>query len=114
MSRRRAEVWEECSEKADEREIGADLENVRDAVLVGEGAEEGGADAAETEGEAEEETGHRAYFAGNEFLRVNQDGGEGGGEDQANDRAQDGAPEEVCVRERESEGRDAENRYPDD
>jgi hypothetical protein len=79
-------------EEADQREIGADVENVLDAVLVGEGAEDGGADAAKAEGEAEEEAGHRADFAGDELLRINENGGDGRGEDDADDRDQSGAP----------------------
>jgi hypothetical protein len=53
------------------------LEDELDAVVIGEGAEDGGADAAQAEGEAEEEAGHGADLAGDEFLRVNEDGGEG-------------------------------------
>jgi hypothetical protein len=86
------------------------LEDELDPAAIGEGAEDGGADAAQAEGEAEEETGHRADFAGDELLRVNQNGGKGRGEDDADDRAQDGAPEEIRVRERESKRRDAERR----
>ena len=67
------------------------MEDELDAVAIGDGAEDGGADAAQAEGEADEEAGHGADFAGDEFLGVNENRGEHGGEDQANDRAQDGA-----------------------
>ena len=74
------------------------MEDEGQAVAIGHGAEHGGANAAESEGEAEEEAGHRAHFAGDELLRVNQDGGKGGREDNADDRAQHGAPDETRVR----------------
>jgi hypothetical protein len=62
------------------------MEDELDAVVIGDGAEYGGADASQ----AEEQAGHGTDFAGDEFLGVNEDGGERGGEDQADDRAQDG------------------------
>jgi hypothetical protein len=46
------------------------VEDERDAVAIGHGAEDGGADAAQAEGEAEKEAGHRPDFAGDEFLRT--------------------------------------------
>jgi hypothetical protein len=73
----RPEFWEQCGEEADERQIRADVEDEGDAVVIGDFAEKGGAEAAEAEGGAEEEAGHRPDFAGDEFLRVNEDGGEG-------------------------------------
>lgn len=53
------------------------MEDERNAVAIGDGAEDGGADAAQSEGQPEEESGHRAHFAGDQLLRENQDGGEG-------------------------------------
>ena len=47
------------------------MEDEGKAVAIGQGAEEGGAEAAEAEGEAEEEAGHDADFVGDELLRVN-------------------------------------------
>jgi hypothetical protein len=40
------------------------LEDELNALAIGECAEDGGADAAQSEGKAEEEAGHRADFAG--------------------------------------------------
>jgi hypothetical protein len=80
------------------------LKDELNAAAIGQCSEDGGADAAQAEGEAEEEAGHRADFAGDELLRVNQNGGEGRGEDDADDRAQDGAPEKIRVRQREATG----------
>ena len=77
-------------------------------------AEDGGADAAHAEGEAEEEAGDHADAAGDQFLRVDEDGGEGGGEDEADDDGEDGGPEEVGVGQDEGEGQDAEDGDPDD
>ena len=74
---RGAQVWQQRGEEADQREIGTDLEDELDALAIGHGAEHGGADAAESEGKAEEEAGHCAHFAGDELLRVNEDGREG-------------------------------------
>jgi hypothetical protein len=44
------------------------VEDELDAVAIGDGAEDGGADAAQAERETEEEAGHGAAFAGDEFL----------------------------------------------
>jgi hypothetical protein len=85
-----------------------------ETVAIGHFTEEGGAEAAQAKGEAEEEAGHGAQFAGDELPRINKDGGESGGEDEADDRAQDDAPKEVRVGKREGERRDAEDRDPDD
>lgn len=80
------------------------MKDIRNPAAIGDLAEHGGADPAEPKGETEKETGHRSHFAGNEFLRVNQNGGEGGSENESNDRAQEGAPEEIRVWKRECEG----------
>ena len=50
------------------------MEDELDAVAIGDGAEDGGANAAQAEGEAEKEAGHGADFAGDELLGVNEDG----------------------------------------
>ena len=63
------------------------MEDELDALSIGQGAEDGGTDAAQAEGEAEEEAGHRSHFAGDQLLRVNQNGGEGRSEDDPDDRA---------------------------
>src|SRR3954464_3001494 len=81
-----AQVGQERGQQPDEWQVRANVEDELDAMLIGNGAEEGGADAAQPEREAEEEAGHRAHFAGNEFLRINQNGGEGRGENEADDR----------------------------
>src|SRR5688572_8592379 len=91
---RRTKVRQQGGEEADQREVGANVEDKREAVAIGQGAEEGGAEAAQAEGEPEEESGHGADFAGDEFLGVNKDGGKGGSEDEADDCTQHGAPEE--------------------
>ena len=78
LAARGAEIWEQGGEEADQREIGADVEDEGKAVAIGQGAEEGGAEAAQAEGEAEEEAGHRADFAGDELLRVVENAGNGG------------------------------------
>src|SRR5260370_14377010 len=90
------------------------MEDERNAMAIGHDAEEGRADAAQSEGEAEEEARHRAHLAGDELMRVNKDGGEGRGEDEPDDRAQDCAPEEIGVRKGESERRHAEDGHPND
>ena len=45
--------------------------------MVGEAAEEGGADSAHAEGETEKQAGDGADLVGHQVLRVDQDGGEG-------------------------------------
>jgi hypothetical protein len=52
------------------------VEDEGDAVAIGDFAEDGGAEA-----------GHGADFAGNQLLRANENGGEGGGQMKTGDRA---------------------------
>ena len=59
-------------------------------------------------------TRDHADFSRNQFLRVNQDGGKGGGQDDPNDDGEDAGPKEIGVGENEGEGRNAEDRNPDD
>ena len=63
------------------------MEDEGNAAVIGHGAEDGGADAAKAKGQAEEEAGHGADFAGDQLLRVNKNGGEGGREDDADNGA---------------------------
>src|SRR5204863_155499 len=55
-----------------------------------------------------------AGAVGNQLLRVDDDGGKGRGENKTADGGQHGAPKEIRVRQRQGEGRDTEDRDPDD
>ena len=101
------EVGEEPGEEADGGQVGAELVDVDDAGGVGYFAEDGGTDASHAEGEAEEEAGDHADAAGDELLRVDEDGGEGGGQDEADDDGEDGGPQQIGVGQDEGEGQDA-------
>src|ERR1700744_5064253 len=85
-----------------------------DAGAVGEAAEDGRADAAHAKGQAEEQAGDEADLTGDQFLGIDEDGGEGRGEDKAYKDREDGSPEEVGIGEEEGEGGDPEDRQPDD
>jgi hypothetical protein len=63
--------------------------------VVGEITQGGGADAAHAKRKTEEETGDEADAVGEEFLRVNENGGERGCEDDADD---DGNPSPLSTR----------------
>lgn len=76
-------VRQEDGEQADQGEVGAQFIHHAQAGAVGQLAEQGGADAGEAEGQAEEEAGDGAHFARHQILGVDQDGGEGRGQDQA-------------------------------
>ena len=89
------EVGEEGGEEAEGGKPGADVVDGDDGGHVGEFAEDGCADAAHAEGEAEEEAGDHADASGDEFLGVDEDGGEGGGDDDSDENAEDAGPEEV-------------------
>jgi hypothetical protein len=70
-------------------------------------------DAADAEGEAEEEAGDGADLAGDQLLRENQDRGKCRRQQGAGEHAEDDRPGESEVRQRQGEGGDAENGYPD-
>ncbi len=97
-------VGEKSGEQTDGGKVGADVVDVDDAGHVGEFAEDGCADAAHAEGESEEESGDHADSAGNQLLRVDEDGGEGGRDDETDDDAEDAGPEEVGVGQDQGEG----------
>lgn len=84
---------EEAGEQADGGEEGTDLVDEFDAGGVGQAAEDSRADASHAKSEAEEETGDESDAAGNQFLGVDEDGGEGGGDDKADNDAEDAGPE---------------------
>ena len=101
-------------DRAQQRQEGAQAINEFDAVAVGNGSEHRRTDAAHAEGEAEEQSGHRADPAGQEFLRINDDGGKGRRQDEADADAQNRGPVQADVGQRHGQRRDAEDREPDD
>jgi len=91
------QVWQEAGEQAQQGKEGANMEDVVDAGLVGQVAEHGRADAAHSEGQAEEESRDEAYLPRHQFLGIDQDGGEGGCEDQTDAHGEDACPKEVGI-----------------
>ena len=108
------DIREEPGDDAKQGQEGGQLEYVLNAGTVGQPAEEGGTDAAQAEGEAEECPRDHAYIAGQEFGGVDEDGGHGRRHDHADEDDEDDGPSEVAVRQQEGEGRRAEDADPDD
>src|SRR5260370_29664814 len=52
-------------------------------------------------------------FSGHEFLGIDENSGESGGQDEADDHAQNASPEEIGVGQHQSEGKNAQDRAPD-
>src|SRR5262249_1726282 len=69
----RPDVRQEIGQKADRRQVRADLIDVADAGPVGDFAEHRCADAAEAERKAEKQAGHCADIAGHQLLRIDDD-----------------------------------------
>src|SRR5471030_1702590 len=108
------EVGEERREDADDGEERADLIYEAEAGSIGERAQEGRADAAHAEREAEEETGDGSYSAGHQFLGIDQDRRKGRGQNQADYGAEDAGPKKVGIGQRQGEREHAEDGAPDD
>ena len=83
------------------------------ARAIGQCAQDGGADTAQTKGKPEEKPGDHAHSTGDQLLRVNQDGGKGRSQDQADDRRENADPEQIGVWERQGKRRHAQDRHPD-
>ena len=109
-----ADVGQKSGEEAEQEQIGAELKNKRDAGVVGEMTEGGGADAAHAKRKTEEETGDEADAVGEKFLRVNENGGERGSEDDADDDGERGAPKKIRIGEEQCERRGTQNGDPND
>ena len=90
------------------------MENEGDTSVIGKVSEGGGADSTQAEGKTEEETGDESDAIGQEFLRVNENGGKRRSEDRADDDGERGAPKEVRVGQKQREGRGTEDRDPND
>src|SRR5271156_2505180 len=74
----RFDVRQEHGQQADQRQKGADVEDKFDAGVIRQLAERRRADAGDAERQPEKESGDHAAFSGHKFLRINQDGREGG------------------------------------
>ena len=85
-----------------------------DAGMVGELAQDGGADASHAKSESEEKPGDQSHFSGQQLLRVYQDGGKGRGEDDPDEYGQDSRPEKIGKWQQQGEGGYSENGEPDD
>jgi len=108
-----SEVWQKGGQHAEQGQIGAQVINKFNAVLVSNLTEHCGADSGHAEGEAEEETGYGTHFAGNEFLRKHENGREGGSKDEPYNESEDTGPLEISVRHGKREGRRTQDREPD-
>ena len=107
-------IRQKAGEQSQEGQEGTEVEDVVDACFVGKAAQDSGADAAHAKGQSEEEPGDEPHFSRHQFLRIDEDGGEGGGEDEADDDAEDCGPGQVGVGQDEGEGQDSEDADPDD
>src|SRR6202030_515158 len=108
------EVWKEGGEDAEHGKKRADVVHEVDAGVVGQLAEQCGADTAQAEGQSEEETGNGADFSGDEILSVDEDSGKGGSKDDADDDAQNAGPKKAGIGQKHGERKHAENGPPND
>ncbi len=105
---------EERGEDADGGQEGADAVDEGKAGVVRQDAQQGRAEAAHAEGEAEEEPGDEADPAGHQLLGVDQDRREGRGEHQSDDDAEGRGPAQADVGQEQGEGQDPQDGGPDD
>ena len=75
-------------------------------------AKNGGTNTRHAESETEKQSRDETDFSRHKFLRVDQDGGEGGGENDPDNEGEDAGPEEIGMRKRDREWRDSEDRNP--
>ena len=68
------QVGQKTGEQAKQRQVAAQVVHEEYAGAVGQSAEERGTDARDAEGQTEEQPCHHADLAGQEFLRMYQDG----------------------------------------
>ncbi len=97
-------VRQEAGDDAEEGQERTDLEDELDAGLVGEPAEEGGTQAAQSEHQAEEDAGNQSHLVGHQVGGVDHDGREGRGDDEAGEEGADEGPREVDEGHGEGEG----------
>ena len=107
-------VWQEEGDDAHPGEPRADAEDELHAGLVGQPAEEGGAYAAQTEHEAEEDAGDEPHLVGIEVGGVDHDGREGGGDDQSRDDGHEHGERQVEIGHEHGEGGRAQYGEEDD
>ena len=108
------DVWKEGGEDAERGEERADVVDEVDAGVVGKLAQKCGADTAQAEGQAEEESGDGADFSGDEILSVDEDSGKGGSKDNADDDAENAGPKKAGIGQKHGERKHAENGPPND
>ena len=109
-----SEVGKVGGEDAERGKERADVVHEVDAGVVGKLAEKRGADAAQTEGQSEEQSGNGTDFGGDEILSVDEDSGKGGGKDDADDDTKNAGPEKARIGQKQGERKYAENGPPDD
>src|SRR6266536_3500028 len=100
-------------EQANRREKGAEPVDRFDADAVGHLAEHRRAQPAHAEGEPEEHAGDEAHASWHQLLRKDNDRREGGRQDEPDHHREHRRPEQIRVRQEQSERKDSENRSPD-
>ena len=105
-------VGQEAGDDAQERQEGAYPEDELDAGLVGEPAEEGGAQAAQAKHQPEEDAGYQAHLVGHQVGGIDHYGRECRGDDEAGEEGADEGPREVGVRHGKGEGGGAQDGEP--
>src|SRR6202049_208142 len=114
MSASMFDIGEKRGHHSEQRQIRANAIDEFDSMPVGESAEHGRADAADPEGESEEQAGDGADLAGHQLLGEYHDGGECRGQNQPDDETQGAGPLKIDERQENREGSHAQYRDPDD
>src|SRR5258708_6598174 len=104
---------QEYREQADRRQKGADLIDERNAAMVGDLAQHGGAEAADAERKSEENAGNHSEAVRHQFLREHDDRGSRGRNNKPDEHRQHRAGEQPGMGQRQRERQRAENREPD-
>ena len=92
------QMGQKRGQQADQRQEGADVEDVGDAGVVGEPAQQGGTDAGGSEGQPEKYPRDQPDAIGNQFLGINHNRRKGRGQHEADHDGQHRAPEKIRVR----------------
>ena len=89
------EIGQQPGEQSHQRQVGTDLVDIFDTGPVGEHAEQGRTETADTERKSEEHAGDHAHLPGYQLLPVNHDGRKGRGRDQSCDHRHGSGPEQT-------------------
>src|SRR5467141_2947070 len=108
------QVRQEGSQQADRREKRADRIYEIDAGDVGQLTQNSSAQPRHTKGEPKAETGNHSYSSGHQLLSVDDNHRKSRRQNQSNDHTENFSPQQIGIRQCQSEGKNAKNRAPND